>query len=367
MGFWNLVATIGSLILATGILLFLINIRHTHRKAPPEPLDSWDARTVEWMTTSPPNEHNFDAVLEVRSLDDFFHRKNKDVGEGDQHDLRPVATAEEILAEQEAHADHRIDMPSPSSWPIIVAFALPIIAFGIIYNPLISIAGAVLLVFAVFGWALEPSVAPESDYDPQPTARCRHHGGHGQRVTSGPTATRGASRSADVHLRAFPLGSRDGLLRGLSTNGDQSARSFGLDTPCQPPQQVVQRAAGESPADDSVADPPNHTERHGIGPVEAQSGAFTGVESLQLPVERWKQPFPARRLPGHGHHDPRLGGPGDTQLQHHFLVHAGTSTEIDAQVRRESRVMPLVDDKGVAEQGAGIIEDDFTSLCERHA
>jgi hypothetical protein len=24
----------------------------------------------------------------------------------------------------------------------------------------------VLLVFAVFGWALEPSVAPDSDYDP---------------------------------------------------------------------------------------------------------------------------------------------------------------------------------------------------------
>ena len=166
LGFWNLVATIGAFVLATGILLFLVNIWHTHRKAAPAPLDPWDARTLEWMTTNPPKEHNFDALPEVHALDEFFHRKYEDVGEGDAHDLRPVATAEEILAEQEAHADHHIHMPSPSYWPILGAFSLPVIAFGIIYNPLISIVGVVVLVTALFGWALEPSVAPESDYEP---------------------------------------------------------------------------------------------------------------------------------------------------------------------------------------------------------
>jgi cytochrome c oxidase subunit I len=166
LGFWNLVATIGSLIIATGILLFLVNIWHTTRRAPRAPLDPWDARTLEWMTTNPPKEHNFDALPEVHSLDEFFHRKYEDVGEGDVHDLRQVATAEEILAEQEAHADPHIHMPSPSYWPIIVAFSLPIIAFGVIYNPLISIVGVGLLVFGIFGWALEPSVADDTDYDP---------------------------------------------------------------------------------------------------------------------------------------------------------------------------------------------------------
>ena len=134
LGFWNRVATVGALIIAVGVLMFLINVWHTHRKAPPAPLDPWDARTLEWMTTNPPSEHNFDALPEVHSLDEFFHRKYEDVGEGDAHDLRPVATAEEILAEQAAHADHHIHMPSPSYWPILVALPLPIIAFGIIYN-----------------------------------------------------------------------------------------------------------------------------------------------------------------------------------------------------------------------------------------
>ena len=70
------------------------------------------------MTSNPPKEHNFDSLPEVHALDEFFHRKYEDVGEGDAHDLRKVATAEEILADLEAHADHHIHMPSPSYWPM---------------------------------------------------------------------------------------------------------------------------------------------------------------------------------------------------------------------------------------------------------
>ena len=151
-----------------GVLLFLINVVHTHRKEPVAPLDPWDARTLEWMTTSPPKEHNFDSLPTVHALDEFFHRKYEDVGEGDDHDLQRVATAEEILAEQEANADHHIHMPSPSYWPIILALSFPFIAYGVIYSRFISIVGVAVLILAMFGWAMEPSVAPDSEYDPVP-------------------------------------------------------------------------------------------------------------------------------------------------------------------------------------------------------
>ncbi len=104
----------------------------------------------------------------MHALDEFFHRKYEDVGEGDHHDLQRVATAEEIMAEHEADADHHIHLPSPSYWPIVLAFALPIIAYGVIYNRLIGVVGAAILLLAAFGWALEPSVAPSSDFDPVP-------------------------------------------------------------------------------------------------------------------------------------------------------------------------------------------------------
>ncbi len=166
LGFWNLVSSIGALILAVGVLLFVINVVHTTRKEPPAPLDPWDARTLEWMTTNPPKEHNFDSTIEVHALDEFFHRKYEDVGEEGHHDLRRVATAEEILAAEEARADAHIHLPSPSYWPLVLALTLPVIGLGVIYNHLIAIVGAVFTVLALFGWALEPSVAAESDYEP---------------------------------------------------------------------------------------------------------------------------------------------------------------------------------------------------------
>src|SRR5215217_3553954 len=168
IGFWNAVASLGAFILATGVLMFLINVAYTRRRGVPSGLDPWDPRTLEWMTTSPPKEHNFDSLPTVHALDEFFHRKYEDVGEGDEHDLRLVATAEDILAEQEANADHHIHLPSPSYWPIVLAFSLPIIAYGVIYSRFFSIVGVLILLLAVFGWAMEPSVAPDSDYDPHP-------------------------------------------------------------------------------------------------------------------------------------------------------------------------------------------------------
>jgi cytochrome c oxidase subunit 1 len=166
LGFWNAVASVGAFTIAVGVLLFLINVFVTTRKGAKAPLDPWDARTLEWMTTSPPKEYNFDSLPTVHALDEFFHRKYEDVGEGDAHDLRQVATAEEIVADLEAHADSDMHMPSPSYWPLVVAFALPIIAFGVIYNRLIGLVGAVILVIGMYGWAMEPAVAPPSEYEP---------------------------------------------------------------------------------------------------------------------------------------------------------------------------------------------------------
>jgi cytochrome c oxidase subunit I len=167
LGFWNLVSSIGSAVLGIGAVLFLVNV-WVSRKNPPAPADPWDARSLEWITTSPPKEHNFDRIPTVHALDEFFHRKYEDVGENGQHDYKKVKTGEEVIAEEAAHADAHIHLPSPSYWPIVLAFGMMIIAYGVIYSTLLLAAGASIAVLALFGWALEPPTADESEFEPTP-------------------------------------------------------------------------------------------------------------------------------------------------------------------------------------------------------
>jgi cytochrome c oxidase subunit 1 len=164
LGFWNLVSSIGSFVLSVGVLLFFVNVWVTSRKGAKAPADPWDARSLEWMTTSPPQEHNFDAIPTVHHLDEFFHRKYE-LNE-ETHQLEKVADYDQVMAELNANPDKHIHLPSRSYWPIVLALGLPVMAYGLIYNLFLTAIGAAIVLLAMYGWALEPSVAPESDYDP---------------------------------------------------------------------------------------------------------------------------------------------------------------------------------------------------------
>ncbi len=164
--FWNTVATAGSYILAVGIFLFLVNVWHTTRKGAKAPLDPWDARSLEWLTDSPPKVHNFDVIPHVHALDEYFHMKYEEVDTDTGPRLVKLRTAEELHAEQQANADKHIHMPSPSYWPMVVAIALPIMAYGIIYSKVLTVIGGAILLMGIYAWSLEPSVADDGDYDP---------------------------------------------------------------------------------------------------------------------------------------------------------------------------------------------------------
>jgi cytochrome c oxidase subunit 1 len=69
-GLWtayNLTSSIGSGIMALGMLVFLLNVVQTTRRGRRAANDPWLADTLEWFTTSPPPDHNFDRVPYVSS------------------------------------------------------------------------------------------------------------------------------------------------------------------------------------------------------------------------------------------------------------------------------------------------------------
>ena len=74
--FWNLVATSGLLFQLPAILIFVWNVVHSAIKGEPAGDDPWDAWTLEWATTSPPPEYNFETIPEVHSGRPLWDVKN---------------------------------------------------------------------------------------------------------------------------------------------------------------------------------------------------------------------------------------------------------------------------------------------------
>ena len=154
--FWNLAATFGAFILGVGVLLVLANVAYSYSKwkaaGRPDPgPDPWDARTIEWSIQSPAPAHNFDVDPVVTSLDDWWHRKYQ---EDENGVTRRVATGAELAQPGNGAGVH---LPAPSYWPIVLSFGIPIIGYGVIFSLWLCIPGALIVIGALFGWALEPA------------------------------------------------------------------------------------------------------------------------------------------------------------------------------------------------------------------
>ena len=165
LNLWNLVSTVGAFMIAVSFIYFFWNIWHSWSVHKKQSLvvsgDPWDARGLEWMIASPAPAFNFDPIPTVQSLDDFWHRK---YGEDVDGRLVRLATSESLIQRSTGEGVH---LPSPSYWPLVLAFGLPIIAYGLIYNRLFCIIGAIVVIGAMFGWVMEPSSSPGGHDEPR--------------------------------------------------------------------------------------------------------------------------------------------------------------------------------------------------------
>jgi cytochrome c oxidase subunit 1 len=156
---WNAIETFGAFTIAVSVLVFLVNAIVSRTRGVEAGDDPWDGRTVEWMTSSPPPEHNFSEIPLVTSRDEFWHRKYVETPEGEP--ARVFAGGEKVHEDHssEGHSEgHDIHMPSPSYFPILAAAGVPLLGYGTIYSSLrgLIVVGAFTIVLGLYGWVLEP-------------------------------------------------------------------------------------------------------------------------------------------------------------------------------------------------------------------
>jgi cytochrome c oxidase subunit I len=90
---WNLISTVGSFILAAGVLVTVYNIVRSLRVGAIAGPDPWKGNTLEWFTPSPPPANNFDVIPRVRSVEPM-----KDIRRAIERRTLPSEQPEETTA-----------------------------------------------------------------------------------------------------------------------------------------------------------------------------------------------------------------------------------------------------------------------------
>ena len=72
----NLLATIGALIIALSVVVFLANVIRTLRASAHAGANPWNGTTLEWATPSPPPPYGFAAIPVVDSREPL-HQENR--------------------------------------------------------------------------------------------------------------------------------------------------------------------------------------------------------------------------------------------------------------------------------------------------
>jgi cytochrome c oxidase subunit 1 len=148
-GTMNAIASLGALLIAISVLLFIVNVWRSRRHGEPAGADPWGAGTLEWSMPSPPPACNFEAIPIVHGRDPLWEP---------QHDPKAVAglavDSREVLLTTvlDAKPDNRESFPNPTIWPFVGAIATTVLFVGSIFTPWAVVWGSVPVAIALTAW-----------------------------------------------------------------------------------------------------------------------------------------------------------------------------------------------------------------------
>jgi heme/copper-type cytochrome/quinol oxidase subunit 1 len=153
--FWS---TIGAYTFAVGVLVSVVNFFWSRSRRVPAGPNPWNAGTLEWATTSPPQTFNFAQMPVVRGRYPLWGDMTPAQGyvpEPGGVVLAPHEPEHETLGTSGLDADYEqiLEMPGPSYWPFWTAVSLFVLFLGFLISGWavlgVGVAGVML---SLLGW-----------------------------------------------------------------------------------------------------------------------------------------------------------------------------------------------------------------------
>ncbi|HVY83292.1 MAG TPA: cbb3-type cytochrome c oxidase subunit I, partial [Steroidobacteraceae bacterium] len=145
----NLLASLGALVIAASVLVFIANVVRSLRVGALAPDNPWEASTLEWATPSPPPPYGFVRPLVVESRYPL------------RPEHQPLTTVVGLPTEirsllvtrmHDGAPDHVAPDPEPTIWPFWTAIAVTVLFIGSIFTPWALVWGAIPVTITLIGW-----------------------------------------------------------------------------------------------------------------------------------------------------------------------------------------------------------------------
>jgi len=157
----NTLATLGSFILAFGVLILVIHVIRDCFVGEKTSFDHWDARTIEWSLPLPVPVYNFAELPNVQYRDQFWFDKHPELAHSHGHSTDVAHGTGHAATGHSSHQgghhdDHGVHLPGQSWYPLMMSIGIFLLVFGGLYNSLtLAIIGFSVICVGAYAWAFE--------------------------------------------------------------------------------------------------------------------------------------------------------------------------------------------------------------------
>jgi cytochrome c oxidase subunit I+III len=159
LGLYNMISTVGAVILTVGILVFIVNYFYSARHDD-VPANPWNADSLEWATKTPAYEYGFRRLPIVHSRHPLWDDRGFSEGDEKTEKLLDLLVrwptdwrAQLVTSIVDGKPQEVFRVAGPSIWPFVAALGVMGFSFVLIFKLYwLSVIAVALLIAGLIGW-----------------------------------------------------------------------------------------------------------------------------------------------------------------------------------------------------------------------